>query len=79
MPTKTPQKQKGLFNQAKDNMEIVANSIYYAIALNEHLMKLDDPELPMIVTFDELLEIDFIIGNLVAADVIMQQAQKISA
>lgn len=79
MPTKTPQKQKGLFNQAKDNMEIVANSIYYAIALNEHLMKLDDPELPMIVTFDELLEIDFIIGNLIVADVIMQQAQKISA
>jgi len=79
MPTKTPQKQKGPFNQAKDNMEIVANSIYYAIALNEHLMKLDDPELPMIVTFDELLEIDFIIGNLIVADVIMQQAQKISA
>jgi len=79
MPTKTPQKQKGLFNQAKDNMEIVANSIYYAIALNEHLMKLDDPELPMIVTFDELLEIDFIIGNLIVADVIIQQAQKISA
>ena len=79
MPTKTPQKQKGLFNQAKDNMEIVANSIYYAIALSEHLMKLDDTELPMIVTFDELLEIDFIIGNLIVADVIMQQAQKISA
>jgi hypothetical protein len=33
----------------------------------------------MIVTFDELLEIDFIIGNLLVADVIMQQAQKISA
>lgn len=79
MSTNTAQKQKGPFNQAKDNMEIVANSIYYAMALSEHLMKLNDPELPMIVTFDELLEIDFIIGNLVAADVIMQQAQKISA
>jgi hypothetical protein len=32
-----------------------------------------------VVTLDELLEIDFIIGNLVIADVIMQGAQKISA
>jgi hypothetical protein len=60
-------------------MEIIANSLYYAMALSEHLMKLEDPDLPMVVTFDELLEIDFIIGNLVAADVIMQQSQKISA
>ena len=79
MSSNTVQKQKGPLNQAKDTMEIIANSLYYAMALSEHLMKLEDPDLPMVVTFDELLEIDFIIGNLVAADVIMQQSQKISA
>jgi hypothetical protein len=79
MSSNAVQKQKGPLNQAKDNMEIIANSLYYAMALSEHLMKLEDPDLPMVVTFDELLEIDFIIGNLVAADVIMQQSQKISA
>ncbi len=79
MAANTSQRQTDLFERAKSNIEIVANSVYYSIALSKHLMKLDDPTAPFVVTLDELLEIDFIIGNLVIADVIMQGAQKISA
>lgn len=79
MAVNASHRQRDLFEQAKSNIEIVANSMYYSIALSNHLMKLDDPTAQFVVTLDELLEIDFIIGNLVIADVIMQGAQKISA
>jgi len=35
--------------------------------------------LPTSITIDELIENDFIVGNLVAADAIMQKAQRVSA
>lgn len=79
MATNASQNQKDPFKQAKSNMEIVGNGIYYAMALSDHLMKLSSKDSKPVVTLEELLEIDFIVGNLLAADGIMQNAQKISA
>lgn len=79
MSASESQRRSDPFRQAKANMEIVGNSIYYAMAMSGHMMKLSDPTIPDVITLDDLLEIDFIIGNLLAADVIMQRAQQISA
>ena len=73
------QKMKGPFEKAKANVEALANNLYYTLTLNNYILKLQSTPLPISITIDELLESDFIIGNLVAADSIIQSAQKISA
>lgn len=73
------QKMKGPFETAKANVEALANNLYYTLTLNSYILKLQSMPLPVSITIDELLESDFIIGNLVAADSIIQSAQKISA
>ena len=73
------QKTKGPFEKAKANVEALANNLYYTLTLNSYILKLQFVPLPISITIDELLESDFIIGNLVAADTIIQSAQKISA
>lgn len=78
MKAKASQKQRYTFEHARSTIEIVANNIYYSISLNNHLMKLSNTT-AMVITLDELLESDFIIGNLVIADSIIQKTQKISA
>ncbi len=60
-------------------METIANNLYYSLALNNHLIKLRDMPLPTSITIDDLMEFDFVIGNLVAADAIMQKTQRINA
>ncbi len=72
-------KPKGPFERAKSNVEIIANNLYYSLTLNNYILKLQNMPLPIQITIDELLENDFIVGNLVGADAIMQQAQRISA
>jgi len=73
------QKMKGPFEKAKASIEALANNLYYTLTLNNYILKLQSMPLPISITIDELLESDFIIGNLVAADSIIQRAQKISA
>jgi hypothetical protein len=70
---------KGPFEKAKASIEALANNLYYTLTLNSYILKLQSMPLPISITIDELLESDFIIGNLVAADSIIQRAQKISA
>jgi hypothetical protein len=70
---------KGPFEKAKASIEALANNLYYTLTLNNYILKLQSMPLPISITIDELLESDFIIGNLVAADSIIQRAQKISA
>lgn len=72
-------KPKGPFERSKSNIETIANNLYYSLTLNNYILKLKNMPLPIQITIDELMESDFIIGNLVGADAIMQQAQRISA
>lgn len=72
-------KSKGPFERAKSNIETIANNLYYSLTLNNYILKLQNMPLPIQITIDELLESDFIIGNLVGADAIMQKVQRISA
>jgi hypothetical protein len=72
-------KPKGPFERAKSNVETIANNLYYSLTLNNYILKLQNMPLPIQITIDELLESDFVIGNLVGADAIMQKAQRISA
>lgn len=73
------QKMKGPFEKAKANVETLANNIYYTLTLNNYIAKLQSMPLPTHLTIDELIENDYVIGNLVAADSIIQQVQMISA
>ena len=73
------QKMKGPFEKAKANVEVLANNLYYTLTLNNYILKLQSVSLPISITIDELMENDFIVGNLVAADSIIQHAQMISA
>jgi hypothetical protein len=70
---------KGPFEKAKANVETLANNLYYTLTLNNYILKLQCSPLPISITIDELMENDFIVGNLVAADSIIQHAQMISA
>jgi hypothetical protein len=72
-------KPKGPFERAKSNIETIANNLYYSLTLNNYILKLQSMPLPTSITIDELIENDFIVGNLVAADAIMQKAQRVSA
>jgi len=73
------QKMKGPFDAALSNIEILANNLYYSLTLNSYILKLESMPLPISMTIDELMENDFVIGNLVAADAIMQKAHRVSA
>ncbi len=72
-------KPKGPLERAKSNIETIANNLYYSLTLNNYILKLQSMPLPTSITIDELMENDFIVGNLVAADAIMQKAQRVSA
>lgn len=72
-------KPRGEFEKSKSNIETIANNLYYSLAFNSYILKLEAMPLPLRMTIDELLENDFIVGNLVAADSIIQHAQMISA
>jgi hypothetical protein len=76
---KSKQKTKGPTEKAKANVEALANNLYYTLTLNNYIMKLQCSPLPISLTIDELMENDFVIGNLVAADSIIQHSQMISA
>jgi UDP-N-acetylglucosamine pyrophosphorylase len=75
----TKQKMKGPFEKAKANVETLANNLYYTLTLNNYIMKLQSMPLPIHLTIDELIENNYIVGNLVTADCIIQQSQMISA
>lgn len=72
-------RQRGPFERARSNVETIANNLYYSLALNNHLIKLRGMPSPISITIDDLMEFDFVIGNLVAADTIMQKTQRINA
>lgn len=72
-------KQKGPFENARSNIESIASNLYYALTLNNYLLKLQSMPLPLQITIDDLMQSDFVIGNIVGADAIMQKAQRISA
>ena len=59
-------------------IEVIANNLYYSLTLNNYVLKLEHMSLPISITIDELMENDFIIGNLVAHDAIIQKTQRIS-
>ena len=69
----------GPFEVARSNVEIIANNLYYSLTLNNHLMKIHGMPLPISITIQDLMEFNFVIGNLVTADAIMQRAQRIHA
>jgi hypothetical protein len=73
------QKTKGPFEKARANVEALANNLYYTLTLNTYIMKLQFVPLPTSITIDELMENDFIVGNLVTADAIIQSSYRISA
>lgn len=75
----TKQKVKGPLERAKINIETIANNLYYTLTLSNYIMKLQSVPLPIHLTIDELIENNYVVGNLVAADSIIQQAQMISA
>jgi hypothetical protein len=72
-------RQRGPFERARSNVETIANNLYYSLALNNHLIKLRGMPSPISITIDDLMEFDFVFGNLVAADAIMQKTQRINA
>lgn len=72
-------RKKGPFEKAKSNVETIASNLYYSLTLNNYILKLTSMPLPLNITIDEIIEHDFVIGNLVGADAIMQKAQQISA
>ena len=72
-------KQKGPLERALSNVETLANNLYYSLTLNKYILKLEAMPLPISLTIDDLIENDFVIGNLVAADAIIQKAHRVSA
>jgi hypothetical protein len=70
---------KGPFERARSNVETIANNLYYSLTLNNYILKLQSMPLPTRITIEDLMESDFVIGNIVGADAIMQKAQRISA
>lgn len=72
-------RQKGPFEKARSNVEMIANNLYYSLTLNTYILKLVSMPLPTNTTIEEITNYDFIVGNLVGADAIMQKAQRISA
>jgi hypothetical protein len=72
-------KPKGTIERTQSNIETIANNLYYSLTLNNYILKLETIPLPLRITIDELMENDFVVGNLVAADSIMQHTQMISA
>jgi hypothetical protein len=72
-------KPKGTIERAQSSIEAIANNLYYSLTLNNYILKLETIPLPLRMTIDELMENDFIVGNLVAADAIIQHTQMISA
>ena len=72
-------RQKGPFEKARSNVETVANNLYYSLTLNTYIIKLMSMPLPTRTTIEEITNCDFVIGNLIEADAIMQRAQRISA
>lgn len=79
MTLKATTKQKGPMDQALSNVETLANNLYYSLTLNKYILKLELMPLPISLTIDDLMESDFVIGNLVTADAIIQKAQRVSA
>ena len=71
--------KKSRVEEAKANVEALANNIYYSLMFNNHILRIQAIPLPIEMTIDEILDIDFIMGNLLEADAIMQQAQRISS
>lgn len=74
----TKQRTKGPLDKAKLIIEVIANNLYYSLTLNNYVLKLEHMSLPISITIDELMESNFIIGNLVAHDAIIQKTQRIS-
>lgn len=72
-------KPKGTTERKQSSIETIANNLYYSLTLNNYILKLETIPLPLRITIDELMESDFIVGNLVAADSIIQHTQMISA
>jgi hypothetical protein len=70
---------KDAFERSRSNIETIANNLYYSLAFNSYILKLEATPLPLRMTIDELLENDFIVGNLMVADSIIQHEQMISA
>ena len=55
MTVRKAQRQSGVFEQARSNIETIANNIYYAIALSNHLTKINElGHSNAVVTLDEL-------------------------
>lgn len=72
-------RQKGPFESARSNIESIASNLYYTLTLNNYILKLQSMPLPLQITIDDLMQSDFVIGNIVGADAIIQKAQRISA
>jgi hypothetical protein len=72
-------KQKGPLDKARSNIEAIASNLYYSLTLNNYILKLQSMPLPTRITIDDIMENDFVIGNIMGADAIMQDAQMISA
>jgi len=75
----TTRQQKGPFEKARTNVEMIGNNLYYTLTLNNYMLKLQRMPLPIQITIDDIIQSDFIIGNIICVDVIMQRAQQISA
>jgi hypothetical protein len=71
--------KKSRVEEARANVEALANNIYYSLMFNNHILRIQAIPLPIEMTIDEILDIDFIMGNLLEADAIMQKAQRISS
>lgn len=71
--------KKSRVDEARANVETLANNIYYSMMFNSHIQRIQSVPLPIEITIEEILDIDFVMGNLLEADAIMQKAQKISS
>lgn len=71
--------KKSRVEEARANVEALANNIYYSMMFNNHILRIQAIPLPIEMTIDEILDIDFVMGNLLEADAIMQSAQRISS
>jgi hypothetical protein len=72
-------KSRGPFERARNNAETIANNLYYSLTLSTYIMKLERLPLPTSVDIDDIMQNDFVIGNLLVADAIIQKAQRTSA
>jgi len=72
-------KIKSPFEKSRGKVEILASNLYYSLSLNKYIMKLQEMSLPVSITIDEVMDKDFVIGNLLVVDSTMQEALKISA